>query len=193
MSGQPMDLRQAVNILHRYRHQLSPDILRTIQDVWVCACAARCGEPYETGWADDPDVYREHDVSECEADDTPAALVGALETGAGPAPQMELQGIAIQLDHDLRANRCPGITDANQLDVQALCVAEEAGELVGAYRRYAGKARLAGTLREVEDEVAYVLIVTAVFAERAGIDINAAVARKLTVIYSRGWREDQDE
>ena len=32
------------------------------------------------------------------------------------------------------------------------------------------------------------LIVTAVFAERAGIDLNDAIARKLTVIYPRGWR-----
>jgi NTP pyrophosphatase (non-canonical NTP hydrolase) len=74
--------------------------------------------------------------------------------------------------------------------VQALCVAEEAGELVGAYRRWAGKARRTGTRRELEDEVADVLIVTACFAERAGIDLDAAVAAKLTVIYSRGWRED---
>ena len=34
------------------------------------------------------------------------------------------------------------------------------------------------------------LIVTACFAERAGIDIDAAVAAKLAVIYSRGWREE---
>ena len=74
--------------------------------------------------------------------------------------------------------------------MQALCVAEEAGELVGAYRRWAGKARRTGTRRDLEDEVADVLIVTACFAERAGIDLNAALAAKLTVIYSRGWREE---
>ena len=34
------------------------------------------------------------------------------------------------------------------------------------------------------------LITTAVFAERAGIDLNAALAAKLAVIYSRGWRDD---
>jgi NTP pyrophosphatase (non-canonical NTP hydrolase) len=74
--------------------------------------------------------------------------------------------------------------------VQALCVAEEAGELVGAYRRWAGKARRTGTRRELEDEIADVLIVTAVFAERAGIGLDAAVAAKLAVLYSRGWRND---
>jgi len=82
------------------------------------------------------------------------------------------------------------ITDANALDMQALCVAEEAGELVGAYRRWAGKARRTGTRRELEDEIADVLIVTAVFAERAGIDPNEAIAAKLTAIYTRGWRQD---
>jgi hypothetical protein len=34
-----------------------------------------------------------------------------------------------------------------------------------------------------------VLIVTAVFAERAGIDLDAAIAAKLAVIYSRGWQQ----
>ena len=36
------------------------------------------------------------------------------------------------------------------------------------------------------------LIETAVFAERDGIDINAAVARKLAVIYSCSWRKVRD-
>ena len=103
---------------------------------------------------------------------------------------MDLRQIACHLEARLRANRRPAITDANQLDVQALCVAEEAGELVGAYRRWAGKARRTGTRRDLEDEVADMLIVTACFAERAGIDLNAAITAKLTVIYSRGWREE---
>jgi NTP pyrophosphatase (non-canonical NTP hydrolase) len=108
----------------------------------------------------------------------------------GAAPAADLRQIACHLDTRLRANRRPAITDANALDVQALCVAEEAGELVGAYRRWAGKARRTGTRRELEDEIADLLIVTAVFAERAGIDLDAAIAAKLAVIYSRGWRKD---
>jgi hypothetical protein len=35
-----------------------------------------------------------------------------------------------------------------------------------------------------------VLIVTAVFAARAGIDIHAAIAAKLAVIYTRGWSDN---
>ena len=105
-------------------------------------------------------------------------------------PAADLREIARRLEARLRANRRAAITDANALDVQALCVAEEAGELVGAYRRWAGKARRTGTRRELEDEIADVLIVTACFAERAGIDLNAAIAAKLAVIYTRGWREE---
>jgi len=79
---------------------------------------------------------------------------------------------------------------ADPLDIQALCVAEEAGELVGAYRRWAGKARRTGTKAELEDEVADLLIVTAVFAVRADIDLNQAVTAKLAEVYRRGWRQE---
>jgi NTP pyrophosphatase (non-canonical NTP hydrolase) len=123
------------------------------------------------------------------AADLLADLTAELGSGTPPGPA-DLRHIARRLLRDLVANRRPAITDANQLDVQAMCVAEEAGELVGAYRRWAGKARRTGTRRDLEDEVADVLIVTAVFAERAGIDLDEAIAAKLTVIYSRGWRQD---
>jgi NTP pyrophosphatase (non-canonical NTP hydrolase) len=103
---------------------------------------------------------------------------------------MNLKALALKLQTDLSLNRRPNITNENALDVQALCIAEEAGELIGAYRRFAGKARRTGTLEELEHEIADVLIVTAVFAERAGIDIDQAVTRKLAIIYSRGWREE---
>jgi NTP pyrophosphatase (non-canonical NTP hydrolase) len=116
-------------------------------------------------------------------------LAHAAASTPAPARPADLRTIARRLQADLAANRRPAITDANALDVQALCVAEEAGELVGAYRRWAGKARRTGTRHELEDEIADVLIVTAVFAERAGIDLDAAIAAKLAVIYSRGWQQ----
>lgn len=101
----------------------------------------------------------------------------------------ELSRIASELEAVLAMNRRPGITEDNQFDVQALCVAEEAGELVGAYRRYSGKARRIGHLADVAEEIADVLIVTAVFAYQLGVDIESAVRDKLAVIYSRGWQE----
>lgn len=103
---------------------------------------------------------------------------------------VDLKDEAHTLQLALAANRADALNDDNALDVQALCVAEEAGELVGAYRRYAGKARRSGTLEDVEHEIADVLIVTAIFAERMGIDIDKALADKLHIIWSRGWKEE---
>lgn len=107
---------------------------------------------------------------------------------------VNLAHIAGELDIALKANRGETWDESSDLlDLQALCVAEEAGELIGAYRRWAGKARREGTFREVEDEVADVLIVTALFAHRMGIDLDAAVERKLAVVYSRGWHEEASD
>jgi NTP pyrophosphatase (non-canonical NTP hydrolase) len=102
-----------------------------------------------------------------------------------------LQTIAHDLQAELVKVRPPEITDANAIDTQALCVAEEAGEVVGAYRRFTGRARRKGTFSEVADEVADVLITTAIFAEMIGVDLEEAVHRKLDVIYSRGWKESE--
>jgi NTP pyrophosphatase (non-canonical NTP hydrolase) len=100
-----------------------------------------------------------------------------------------LAQIGREVQAALRANRANGLTDENALDVTALSVAEEAGELIGAYRRWSGHARRSGTLAELAAEVADVLIVTSIFAELAGIDVNEAVRAKVAKIYSRGWRE----
>jgi NTP pyrophosphatase (non-canonical NTP hydrolase) len=123
------------------------------------------------------------------ASDLVADLNTSLGLGEPPGPA-NLRRIARRLRRDLDTNRRPGASGFNPLDFQALGVAEEAGELVGAYRRWSGRARRTGTLRELADEVADVLIVTAVFAERAGIDLDEAIARKVAVIYARGWREE---
>jgi NTP pyrophosphatase (non-canonical NTP hydrolase) len=96
-----------------------------------------------------------------------------------------------RLSGDLSMNRRLGITEDNALDIDAICIAEEAGELLGAYRRWAGKARRSGSFEDVRKEIADVLIVTAVFAADLGIDIDQAVQDKLEIIYSRGWKEDE--
>lgn len=79
MSGHPGDPQQAAAVLYRHRHRLTPNILRTIQDVWVCASAARYGEPYETWWVEDLGRYLDHDVAKCEADDSDIDLDGATD------------------------------------------------------------------------------------------------------------------
>lgn len=72
---------------------------------------------------------------------------------------------------------------------QVLCLAEEVGEFVGAYRRYTGQARRTGTLDEVYSELADVVIVAYVTAAEMGINLNTQIAKKLETIYTRGWRE----
>lgn len=103
---------------------------------------------------------------------------------------IDLEKIAADLDARLTENRRPAMNDENIRLIQALCVAEEAGELVGAFRRYSGMARRAGTIEELSGEVADVIIVTCVFALRMGISVEEALKGKLGVIYSRGWKEE---
>ena len=55
------------------------------------------------------------------------------------ATRADLRQIARRLEAQLRASRRPAITDAIVLDIQALCVAEEAGSWSA--RTAAGRAR----------------------------------------------------
>lgn len=86
---------------------------------------------------------------------------------------------------NLRAN---GFEDDGGMR-QALCLAEEAGEFVGAFRRWKGMARRSGTEEEVRAELADVAITAYVAAEEIGFDLDAAIAAKLDIVFSRGWRE----
>ena len=74
MNGQQkLTPSDAVAVFFAGRHSLAPDILRSLQDMWVCASAARYGKPYETWQLGDPDAYRTHDVAACDAEnDQPA-------------------------------------------------------------------------------------------------------------------------
>lgn len=90
---------------------------------------------------------------------------------------------------NLRAN---GFGADDAVNRQVLNLAEETGEVVGAYRRLAGQARRPGTREEFEREVADVVITAYVLAEEAGFDLDKAIADKLAVIFSRGWRESPE-
>lgn len=77
---------------------------------------------------------------------------------------------------------------------QVLCLAEEVGEFVGAWRRYSGNARRTGTWEAMVTELADVIVTAYVMAEivtanTENITIHDIIKSKLEVIYSRGWRE----
>jgi hypothetical protein len=62
------DVCLATEVLFRRRHSLPSDIIRSLQDIWVCASAARFGKPYED-FIPEPEFFTDHNVAECEADD----------------------------------------------------------------------------------------------------------------------------
>ncbi len=72
---------------------------------------------------------------------------------------------------------------------QVLCLAEETGEFVGAYRRWAGLARRTGPWGDVQAELADVLISAYTTANALGIDLDAAWRAKAHIILTRGWRQ----
>lgn len=75
---------------------------------------------------------------------------------------------------------------------QVLALAEEAGEFVGAYRRWAGEARRTGTFDEMASELADVVITAFVTATELGVDLRAAITKKWTVLHERGWRDSRE-
>jgi len=81
----------------------------------------------------------------------------------------------------------PAVEDTRQV----LCVAEEAGEFVGAYRRWKGMARRSGSFDDVRLELADVVITAYVAADVIGFELDRAIEDKLTIVFNRGWREGQ--
>ena len=71
---------------------------------------------------------------------------------------------------------------------QVLCVAEEAGEFVGAYRRYEGMARRDGSWQDVQAELADVVISAYTAAHAIGFDLDEAIEEKLGKVMTRGWK-----
>jgi NTP pyrophosphatase (non-canonical NTP hydrolase) len=100
----------------------------------------------------------------------------------GPQPLSDI--VAEQIVPKLREH---GFTSN---DTQALCLAEEAGEAVGAYRRWSGQARRSGTKEDFEAELADVVITTYVLANFTGVDLEKAIEAKLKKITTRGWRDN---
>jgi NTP pyrophosphatase (non-canonical NTP hydrolase) len=72
---------------------------------------------------------------------------------------------------------------------QMVCLAEEAGEALKAWRRAVGWARQGGPKDAVYVELADVVITAYVTAAVMGFDLDREIAEKLNVIYTRGWKD----
>lgn len=70
-----------------------------------------------------------------------------------------------------------------------LALAEEAGAVVKALRRYLGLARCAGPLEEVADELADLAITVYITAHYLGIDMHTAIEGKAEVLFARGFKD----
>jgi len=97
---------------------------------------------------------------------------------------MSLPVVAASIVEHLRAAGFPA--DQSR---QVLCLAEEVGEFVGAYRRWAGLARRSGGAEDMRAELADVVLAAYVTAAELAIDLDAAIDTKLAAIFTRGWRE----
>ena len=124
-------------------------------------------------------------VAEGYGEDAGSSEAQRAAEAAEPSVLAALPDRAAEIHRQLRAN---GWTDRLDLQ-QALALAEEAGEFVGAFRRWAGMARRPGPFADVEAELADVVVTAFVTADVLGIDLPAVVAAKLDVIFARGWRE----
>jgi NTP pyrophosphatase (non-canonical NTP hydrolase) len=119
-----------------------------------------------------------------------------------PVDVGSLQRIIQALQDNLKSSARQGADEKTALDSQFIGIGEEAGEALGAYRRWRGFARRAGSAQEVYDELADVLIVTLVgiihFAEVNGDNpdpeeiIEQVLTHKLDKIFSRGWVNKDD-
>lgn len=68
---------------------------------------------------------------------------------------------------------------------------EETGEAFGSYLRANGFARRRGTFEEHQEEVADVVITAYVIASSEEFDLDAAIAKKLEHVMTRGWKDGE--
>lgn len=78
----------------------------------------------------------------------------------------DLNATAAVISERLRAHGFPA-------EGAVLCLAEEAGEFVGAYRRWSGQARRPGSVEDVRAELADVVLAAYVTAHEMGITLAA--------------------
>ncbi len=101
-------------------------------------------------------------------------------------PPLSLPGLARTINAACLREDFPASTLRFQ---QVLCLSEETGEFVGAYRRWAGLARRRGPWDDVQAELADVVISAYTTADALGIDLDAAWRAKDRIILTRSWRQ----
>lgn len=101
----------------------------------------------------------------------------------------DLKMWASLLIHELRKSGAYDNDPVMEGNRHALCLAEEAGEVIGAYRRYSGQARRSGTKEELEDELADLILDAFGLAYLVDADPGVFIERKLKVILERSWNE----
>ena len=82
-----------------------------------------------------------------------------------------------------------GLTAYEMRHAQVHCVAEEAGEFVGAFRRWSGMARRDGSWQDVQAELADVVISAFTAARALGFNLDDAIDAKAEKVLTRGWKE----
>ncbi|MBO2456583.1 MazG nucleotide pyrophosphohydrolase domain-containing protein [Actinomadura violacea] len=107
---------------------------------------------------------------------------------AGETVPADLTGLAAVVAENIRRH-FPAEEERHR---QVLALAEEVGEFVGAYRRWAGMARRTGDFSDVREELADVVITAYVTAHVLDIDLETAWRAKARHILSRGWRDQPD-
>ena len=138
----------------------------------------RWGMGNTTGWV----------LAADEGDDDHCDKAGAAAHHAVPQTDVGVPYV-VELAQEIFVRTSEKFPGVDQRVMQTLCVGEEAGEFVGATRRYLGMARRSGTFEEMEAELADVVISAHVAAEALGIDLLGAIGRKGQTILTRGWKQ----
>ncbi|MBN9758875.1 hypothetical protein Ae406Ps2_3009c [Pseudonocardia sp. Ae406_Ps2] len=95
----------AADLLFEMRHHLTPDVIRTLAEVWTCASAARYGAPQERFWEPDTagDPFADHDTFSCEDEDEnrpPAPVPAGIRVHTCYTANCTVCGSAADVDAD---------------------------------------------------------------------------------------------
>lgn len=99
----------------------------------------------------------------------------------------QLVQFAEDLAEEIRFHARQGASDQEWMDAQAMCVAEEAGEFIKAYRKWRGFARTAGPVDDVTEELSDVVIASLLMFAVMDSDSQCHIKHKLLKVITRGY------